>query len=290
MTPPTFGDFARQVSASLADAVARFDGGLGEQAAAAAAGEACRLIETLGSYLGDLVPYDEVEALASAEVGDRDQALVDAREALRMAAASLDPAQAPGEQPAAGRGPVAAGLAAAAGSLAAGRDLLWTHFPAGPDGPAPSQWSAVIGSVPVTRALLEEVVRWSQQLALLTGQWSVAPAAGAAGPVRTPPGMGDASRWLLVAAAAIQAGVRGRPVPPSAAELLMAIPIKGAARRVPPVAPETDRRTLRGNRGKRAPAPRRHLWKGAPRRLVTVDDRGLLAVDRHGRCCCLPYQ
>ena len=221
-------------------AVARFDGGLGEQAAAAAAGEACRRIETLGRYLGDLVPYDEVEALASDEVGAWDQALVDAREALRMAAASLDPARVAGEQPAAGRCSVAAGLAAAAGSLAAGRDLLGTHFPAGQAGPALSEWSAVIGSVPVTRALLEEVVRWSQQLALLTGQWSVAPSAGAAGPMFRPHGMADASRWLLVAAAAIQAGVRGRPVSPSGTGLLMAIPVNGAGRRVPPVAAETD--------------------------------------------------
>jgi hypothetical protein len=70
-----------------------------------------------------------------------------------------------------------ASLETAWASLAAGRDLLRMHLFTEADG-APlnrSDWAAVVTSAPVTMALLNEIARWSQQLAQLTGRLSVMP-------------------------------------------------------------------------------------------------------------------
>jgi hypothetical protein len=236
MTAARFGDFARQASGCLAEAAASLRSGQGDGDAAAAAGEIRRITATLASYLADLAPYDVVQAMTSGEVSSREQALVDAREAFRMAAASLDPAEAAADSepdPARG-GPLTGELRGAGLALAAGRDLLWTHFSTGHPGPALSGWSAVIWSDPVRRALVHQVVRWSQQLAVLTVAWSVG-----AGPAFLPQEMAHASRLLLAGTVAVQSGGPHGPVPPADTDLLMAIPARHAGPRVPPAAAES---------------------------------------------------
>ena len=240
MTIAHFGDFADAVSAHLEAAAVFPDDGLADEPAAAAAGSASRLAATLSHYLADIAPYDEVEVLTSERIGGWAQAAVDAREALQVATASLQPADAdPSPLDAGPAGRLSGHLGAAAMSLAAGRDLLRTHFSTGADGPGSSEWSSVLTSAPVTRALLDELARWSQQLALLTGRMSVMPTAGAAGPVFMPQGMASACHWLLVAAATIRAGTHGSPLDAGDTELLMAVPVNVVARRSPPVGPET---------------------------------------------------
>src|ERR1022692_737150 len=169
----TFGDLAGPGSLHL-DAVALPDSGLHGQPTAAR--EASRLAVTLSRYLADIVPLDEVEAIAGGQADGWERAVVDAREALKLAAASLRPAAAaesalPDAEVA---GSLAAHLGAAARSLTAGRDLLRTHFSTSTVGPGRSHWSPVITSAPVTRALLEEIARRSEQIAFLTGRLSVA--------------------------------------------------------------------------------------------------------------------
>jgi hypothetical protein len=214
------------------DAVAAFPGSSlhGQPAAAREA-----------SRLADIVPLDEVEAIAGGQADGWERAVVDAREALKLAAASLRPAAAadPAMPDAEVAGSLAAHLGAAARSLTAGRDLLRTHFSTGTASHYRSHWSPVITSAPVTRALLEEIARWSQQLAFLTGRLSVTPTADAAGPAFMPQGMASACHWLLVAAAAIQAGTRGVPLGAEDTGLLMGIPVNAVPPRSVPAGPES---------------------------------------------------
>jgi hypothetical protein len=237
MTVATFGDFAGLGSAHLAAAAAL--PGRSLHGGPAAAREASRLAMTLSRYLAGIVSSDEIEAIADGQLEGWARAAVDAREALQLAATSLRPAAAaepasPGTGPA---DPLAAHLAAAAESLAAGRDLLHTHFLTGTSGR--SLWSAVITSLPVTRALLDEVARWSQQLAFLTGRLSLVPAGDAAGPAFMPQGMASACHWLLAATAVIEAGTQGIPLDAGNTGLLMAIPVNTIPPRRAPAGPET---------------------------------------------------
>src|SRR5256884_3831914 len=66
-------------------------------------------------------------------------------------------------------------LSAAAGFLAAGRDLLQTHFATGPGGTRErrSYWAPVITSPPVTAALLGEIAGCALRLAPWTARLSV---------------------------------------------------------------------------------------------------------------------
>src|SRR6266566_3334294 len=66
-------------------------------------------------------------------------------------------------------------LTAAAGFLAAGRDLLQTHFATGPGGAGEprSYWAPVITSRPVTAALLGEIAGYALRLAPWTARLSV---------------------------------------------------------------------------------------------------------------------
>ena len=239
----TFGDLVGPGSLHL-DAVASLpDGNLRGQPAAAR--EASRLAVTLSRYLADIVPLDEIETLAGEQADRWERAVVDAREALKLAAASLRPAGAaePADPEAELADPLAAHLAAAARSLTAGRDLLRTHFFTSA---ARSCWSPVITSAPVTRALLGEIASWSQQLAFVTGRLSVRPTADAAAAAFMPQGMASASHWLLVAAAAIQAGTHGIPLDAEDTGLLMAIPVNAVPPRQAPTGPETAAELCQG--------------------------------------------
>jgi len=226
MTAATFGDLLGPARGHLGCAAGFPDSVLRGESAVAAAGVTGRLALTLSRYLADIAPYGMAEAITNRSLRPRIGAAVDAREALRMAAAALRAAAAGthsprGEPPA----PAAAGLAAG-DSLAAGRDLLRTHFATSPDGAwlPQSDWSAVIGSAPVTRALAAEVGSWSRQLAFLLTRISQAAETDAAVPAAVRHGLAGGCQRLLTASAAITAGQRPGPATLADAVLLQAVP------------------------------------------------------------------
>jgi hypothetical protein len=135
--------------------------------------------------------------------------------------------------------PAIAHLAAPADHLAAGRDLLQTHFTTGPDGTrtGTSHWAPVITSGPVTAALLGELAACLNSL----GPWIAAQTpAQHASPGTRPPAqraIRNAQPWLHLAATAIQAAQQAHyPLP--ARSLLDAIPANAPPPRQPPVPDE----------------------------------------------------
>jgi hypothetical protein len=195
-----------------------------------------RLVTVMSLYFEDLAPCDEVEAAGRTDLNVWERAVVDAGAALRIAAdclyrsaADLSPGEPPDE-------PVPSGarhLTAAAAELAAGRDLLHTHIGLGPDRFAQerSEWALVVMSLPVTRALANEIAAWAARLAPFTA-WL----AGLATPhisrrladqlfVLSPrEELASASLWLRAASAALSPALDADPVRPVDAELLGDIP------------------------------------------------------------------
>jgi hypothetical protein len=237
-------------SRHLGTAAALADSGLPGEGVATAARPIRRIALTLSRYLGDIAAYDEVEAVTSTQLGTWIRAVVDAREALRLAADSLRQTAAPALAGAA-PGTVTSSLDTAAASLAAGRDLLRTHLFTGADGTPlnRSDWAAVVTSAPVTMALLNEIACWSQQLALLTGRLSVALTTESTNMIRVHPvhqGLTSACHWLVIADATIRSGQRTAPARLPDTGLLMAIPGRSVPERRPPQAPETTAELCRG--------------------------------------------
>jgi len=241
MSVPTFGDLAGLASHHLGAATALADGGLPGEGVAASVRPVRGMALTLSHYLGDIAPYDEAEAVTSSQLGTWVRAVVDAREALRLAAGSLRPYAAPILAETTPDGTMAALLDTAAASLAAGRDLLRMHLFTGADGTPldRSDWAAVVTSAPVTMALLNEIACWSQQLALLTGRLSVAPATEPASVMPVHHGLASACHWLVIADAAIRSSRRTAPVTLPDTGLLMAIPARAVPERQSPQVPET---------------------------------------------------
>ena len=183
MTVATFGELLHSANAHI-DAAARFpDVSLTAGSVTAATRQACRVVTAMSHYLDDAVPRSEYGRAVRSGMEPWMRAAVDTRGALKMAAENLSR----GAGDAGGlRGPcataadpLAAHLAGAAGALAAGRDLLDTHFVISADRTrsAHSDWSAVVASAPVARALLGEIAGWSSQLAILAGRLTLAAAA-----------------------------------------------------------------------------------------------------------------
>jgi hypothetical protein len=204
-----------------------------------------RLVTVMSLYLEDLAPCDEVEAAGRADLHVWERAVIDAGAALRIAAdclsrsaADLGPGGPPDE-------PVPSGarhLTAAAAELAAGRDLLHTHIALGPDRLAHerSEWAPVVMSLPVTRALANEIAACSARLAPFTA-WL----AGVATPhisrrladqlfVLSPrEELASASLWLRAAGAALSPALDADPVRAADAELLGEIPAAFPPQRQP---------------------------------------------------------
>ena len=204
-----------------------------------------RLVTAMSLCLEDLAPCDEVEAAGRTDLNVWERAVVDAGAALRIATdclcrgvADLSPGEPPNE-------PVPSGaryLTAAAAELAAGRDLLHTHIVLGPDGLGHerSEWAPVVMSLPVTRALANEIAAWSARLAPFTA-WL----AGLATPhisrrladqlfVLSPrEELASASLWLRAASAALCPALDADPVQAVDAELLGDIPAAFPPQRQP---------------------------------------------------------
>ena len=156
--PALFGDLLASASEHI-DAAVCFCGDLSDDAAREVIRELDRLVAAMARYAGAFTPGDQTGP-AGGHLDVRARAEADAEQALREAAASL---RADAER-LGGTGdevvyPAARHLAAAAGALTAGHDLLQTHFAPGPDGSRTgrSRWALVITSEPVGGALLSEL-------------------------------------------------------------------------------------------------------------------------------------
>jgi hypothetical protein len=236
MTAVTFGDLLDPGREHLARAAGLPDDVLRGESVHAAAAAARRLALTLARYLADIAPYGMAETVANRSLGPQVRAAVDGREALRIAAAAFRSA-ARADVPA-GRSPdtVVAHLTAARIPLAAGRDLLRTHFATRTDGILVhrSDWSAVVISGPVTRALAAEVAFWSRQLAVLITRLSQAAETSTAVPPTACPALASGGQWLLTATAALTAGQRKAPATTEDTALLNAIPARVILPQRPP--------------------------------------------------------
>jgi len=238
-----FGDFLAAASGHLKAAMV--DGSNHASSPEALVHDLYRLVTVLTHYCDDLAPCDQVEALSRNDLHPWERAAVDAAEALRVAADCLQQGtdRAVGGQSDAIIPHEARHLVAAARELAAGRDLLHTHLSIDSDGRtrARSEWAPVVTSVPVTRALANEITRWSRVLAPFTALLAH-PAAWETpsyGPVRSLAGLAcaelaSASQWLHVAGAAARPALEADPAQAADTDLLSAIPSSMVAPRSRP--------------------------------------------------------
>jgi len=236
-----FGDFCAAADEHIAAAV--LAGNAQVTLLAPAAEGLCRLVAVLSRYCGDLAPCDEVEASGRNDLQAWERAVIDAGTALRIAEDRLrrGAAETAGDQT--GTAPQRARhLAAAATELRAGRDLLHTHLVTDPAGLARgrSEWVTVVTSLPVLRALGNEIGRWSRQLAPLAALLASAAQHTAPGghghnaPLTARSEFASASGWLEAAGAAVRAALDIDPVRTSDTELLYAIPAAMAPQRQRP--------------------------------------------------------
>jgi hypothetical protein len=243
MPGPVFGDFLAAAQAHLEAATVIGDGMIASPEAVGAGMH--RLVAVMARYCTDLAPCDEVQASSRNDLRPWERAAIDMETALSLAGECLSRgAAAPdGGEPGAARPGRAGHLAAAASALAAGRDLLHTHFTVGPGGwlRDRSEWAPAVTSAAVTRALADEIARWSAALAPFTAR--LAASAAFEGLPRGP-GMaaweeafGDfasASQWLRTVGDAARAAHDADPVQPADAELLSAIPAAAPPAQLPP--------------------------------------------------------
>lgn len=118
-------------------------------------------------------------------------------------------------------------LARAAGQLAAGRDLLHTHFSNDPSTGAStrtSTWAKVIHSPPVTDALLSEIGGLAAKLAPWMVRLSLESPADSAMPAVAGLTFHDSGRWLWAAAHNLETRSHQEPRPEAGGLVLAAIP------------------------------------------------------------------
>jgi hypothetical protein len=232
----TFGDFLRPAGEHIAAAVSIHDE-LSAEATFGVIHQFARLLSTLVHYLDDLPVPDEFEAAMAAEpLSPEVQTVLDTRIALRRGAQSLRYAMNTLADVAIDDShPAVQHLSAAAGFLAAGRDLLQTHFATGPGAhEGRSYWAPVITSPPVTAALLGEIAGCALRLAPWTARLSVPQTTERDVPAATGLAVLTASHCTWVAGAAVQAAHRRHPPPTDASRLLSAIPANFPPPRVAP--------------------------------------------------------
>ncbi|MGH3158935.1 MAG: hypothetical protein ACRDNF_20510, partial [Streptosporangiaceae bacterium] len=190
------GDFLGQADEHLETALADSRGQPADQAATAR--ELGRFVAVMARCLDDRTPFHMTEVVTRTDLSPWDRAAVDASTALYNASDCLDKATAissPGDGPA---DAPARGLAAAATSLAAGRDLLNTHRTTNPDElwAERSPWAPAVTSLPVTRALTTQITRWSHQLAPWAASLASADPAQAPAPAAVRDALHTATLWL----------------------------------------------------------------------------------------------
>lgn len=243
MTSTVFGDFLGAGRKHLEAAVAGRD--RQDTCLPAVAPSLQRLVTIMSLYLEDLAPCDDIEAAGRTDLHVWERAVIDTGAALHIAADCLYRSAAdlsasePVSEPAPSR---ARHLADAATELMAARDLLHTHVMLGPDRLVQerSEWAPVVTSLPVTRAISNEIAVWSARLAPFTA-WL----AGLATPhisrrltdqlfVLSPrEELASASQWLRAASAALHPALDADPVRAVDLQLLRAIPAAFPPQRQP---------------------------------------------------------
>jgi hypothetical protein len=110
--------------------------------------------------------------------------------------------------------------------LAAGRDLLHTHFAPGPRGRVHrSAWAPIITSERVNRALLAELGALARPVARYGANVALAPVPGAPARAEQRRALNAACQWLWVFGACVVAAGRQQPVLAADRDLLAAIPV-----------------------------------------------------------------
>ena len=231
---PVFGEFLGQAGEHIAAAVS-FRGELPYNAQCGVVRQLDRLVATLTRYLADLRlpdglhPSRALERDAAARAAPAVLALGRAAQSLRPTAAGIADTDDGAAHPAVGH------LSAAADHLAAGRDLLHTHFTVDPAGARTnsSYWAPVITSGPVTAALLGELASYLQNLAPWIARQSGARRVSPGALTSAQLALRGAEPWLQLAGTALQAAQRAHyPLP--ARGPLDAIPANAPPPRQPP--------------------------------------------------------
>jgi cell wall assembly regulator SMI1 len=222
MTTPVFGDFLGQASDHISAAVSDLPV-LADDAQAGVTRELGGLVAVLISHLSDMIPTAEF-GHPTPKLTPELRAVLDTRIALRYAAQSLRPPVTADQGISAGdTHPASWHLSSAAAYLAAGRDLLHTHFASSPDGiwSHTSPWAAALKSCPVNTALLAHIGGIAARLAPWTAGISLGSSAAPGAP---PPALYLASKWLWKAGSQAAAFCRQQPGLPEGQLVLAAIP------------------------------------------------------------------
>jgi hypothetical protein len=236
---PVFGEFLGPAGEHITAAVS-FRGELPYDVQRGVVCQLDRLVATLGRYLADLPDAPGQARGPERNAGTRNAT---ARLALGRAGQNLHHAVAGMTDAGIARvHPIVGHLSAAADYLAAGRDLLHTHFFVDPAGArtGASYWAPVITSGPVTAALLAELAGYAQDLAPWIARQSGARRVGLDKLTSAQLALRSAEPWLQLASTAIQATQRAHyPLP--ARSLLAAIPANAPPTRQPPIPGEPVR-------------------------------------------------
>jgi hypothetical protein len=232
----TFGGFADEAGRYL-NLRAGQHGAAGEPRHVQAVSRSLRwFVTVMGRYVSDIAAAPGPAADRSVSAWDR--ASITAQKALITAGAHLwqDDRGPPGP----GGGKTASLLAhrldAAAVSLTMARDLLHTHDAAGPDDArrARSEWSPVIASAPVSRALLCDVASWARQVASQCAGFALSRGPGMRATEDARRRIYAACQWLWALDTAVQHAQRHDPVTAGDVQLLHAIPVNARSpRRLP---------------------------------------------------------
>jgi hypothetical protein len=228
MMAPVFGDFLAQAQDHVSAAVSSQEE-LPDEARNGVIRELDRLITTLARYLGDMTPAGEFPpGLPGQDPTGGTRAALDARIALRRSAQVLHGAAGPLSDRGAGDAhPAAWHLGQAAVQLAAGCDLLHTHFSNDPSTAVQirtSTWAKVIHSAPVADALLGEIGGLAAKLAPWMVRLSLESPPDSAMPAVTGLTFHDSGRWLWAAALGIENRSHQEPVAGEGWRVLAAIP------------------------------------------------------------------
>jgi hypothetical protein len=204
MMAPLFGDFLTQAHSHVTAAVSVQEE-LPDEARSGVIRELDRLITILVRYLGDMTLAGKLPQGPSGEdPAGGSRAILDARIALRRSAQVLHYAASSMSDADAGDAHQAAWhLGRGASQLAAGRDLLHTHFSNDPSTGTrirASMWAKVIHSAPVTDALLGEIGGLAAKLAPWMVRLSLESPPDSAMPVVAGLTFHDSGRWLWAAA------------------------------------------------------------------------------------------
>ena len=231
-----FGDFLRPAGEHITAAVSIQDQ-LPAEATYGIVRQFGRLLSTLARYLGDLPGPDEFEAAMAQSLSPEAQTALDARIALRRGVQSMRHAMnSLGDVAIDDSHPAVQHLSAAADFLAAGRDLLQTHFADGPRGAREdrSYWAPVITSPPVTAALLGELAGCALRLGPWAARLLVAATMEQGVPAATLLDLHTASHCTWVAGATVRAAQRTHPPTADGYRLLYSIPANFPPPRVAP--------------------------------------------------------